>query len=373
MATLKASLTELQPLFLRLAPVPGVSLRERSIADTVTALLRGAGITVIEDAAGKALGGDTGNLVCLPPQFDPAQPAMMLTAHLDTVESTQDLKPVVHADRITSGGDTILGGDCRLGMAVLCDLLLQSAHGAAPLKNFFVLFTVAEEIGLLGAKKFDASQYTISCAYVFDSSRRPGIYIKECVGLHLFTATFHGKAAHAGVAPEEGINAITLAAAAISKIPLGRIDNDMTVNIGSIHGGQATNVVPDTVTIEGEVRSFSPERIRDHMGSIERWMREGMNGIGTLSFETHVDFEPYVLTDNMPFLLDLEQAMKKSGLTPQPIRYSGGSDANAYNAKGISAVDLGTGAQKPHTKEEFLLLEDILSSATIAHALVEKS
>ena len=372
MATLKASLTELQPLFLRLAPVPGVSLRERSIADTVTALLRGAGITVIEDAAGKALGGDTGNLVCLPPQFDPAQPAMMLTAHLDTVESTRELKPVVHADRITSGGDTILGGDCRLGVAVLCDLLLQSAHGAAPLKNFFVLFTIAEEIGLLGAKEFAASQYSISYAYVFDSSRRPGIYIKECVGLHLFTAIFHGKAAHAGVAPEDGINAITLAAAAIAIIPLGRIDTGMTANIGLIRGGQATNVVPDTVTIEGEVRSFSPERIRHQMGFYERSMRESMNGAGTLSFETHVDFEPYVLTDSLPFLLDLEQAIKKSGLTPQPIRYSGGSDANAYNVKGILAVNLGTGAQKPHTKEEFLLLEDLLASAKIAHALVEK-
>ncbi|MCX6137920.1 MAG: M20/M25/M40 family metallo-hydrolase [Ignavibacteriales bacterium] len=373
MSTLNASLADLQSLFLRLAPVPGVSLQERLIANAIAALLKPAGITVIEDAAGTTLGGDAGNLICLPPHFDPAQPAMMLTAHLDTVESTAALTPVVHPDRITSGGDTILGGDCRLGLTVLCDLLLQSARGTAPLKNFFVLFTVAEEIGLLGAREFDASQYNISFAYVFDSSRRPGIYIKECVGLHLFDAAFHGKAAHAGVAPEEGINAIALAAAAIANVPFGRIDDDMTANIGAIRGGHATNVVPDLVTVEGEVRSFSPDRIREQMGIIERRMREGMNGVGTLSFSTRVDFEPYVLMDGMSFLTDLERALRTCGLTPNPIRYSGGSDANMYNAKGIKAVNLGTGAQKPHTKEEFFLLEDILAVAKIAYSLVEKS
>jgi tripeptide aminopeptidase len=362
---------EVQRLFLHLASIDGVSLHERHIANEVTNILRPFGVRVVEDATASAIGGNCGNILCFPPDFRNDKPAIMLTAHLDTVQSTASLKPQVLSDRIMSDGTTILGGDNRLGLSILTYLLQQVIVRNIPHRNFFVAHTVAEEIGLYGAEKLDASKYNIECAYVFDSSRRPGIYVRECVGLYLFDAVFHGKASHAGVAPEDGINAITLASKAISRIQIGRIDADMTTNIGSITGGGATNVVPDRVAIEGEVRSFSPERILERLNLIESAFCQSLDGIGSVEFKSRVDFQPYVLDASAPFLANLERALRSVGLTPQPIRYTGGSDANKYNAKGIPAVNIGIGAQKPHTHEEFVLLEDLKKSAEIAFALIE--
>jgi tripeptide aminopeptidase len=360
-------------LFTRFATIDGLSLRERQIADEVSAVLRGAGIRVLEDSAGTRLNGTAGNLLCFSPGFNSNQPAIMLTAHLDTVLPTAKLKPAREEVRITSDGTTILGADNRVGVSVLAYLLLAVTEGKLPTKNFFVAFTIAEEVGLLGASTIDLSPYGVQSIFVFDCSRRPGVYIRECVGLSLFNARFVGKAAHAGVAPEEGVNAIALAGAGIAKLELGRIDQDMTVNIGKISGGEATNVVPDKVDIEGEVRSFSPKRIQEQLGLIERTLSQAVIGRGKLVFETKVDFPPYVHSHDSPIIRDVESALKAVGLQPQPIRYTGGSDANEYNAKGIPAVNLGIGAQKPHTFEEFVLIEDLVKSAEIAFMLLQHS
>jgi tripeptide aminopeptidase len=328
------------------------------------------GVRVIEDDVWKKLGGNAGNLICLPPAFDPSKPAIVLAAHLDTVESTEKLRPVVKDGKISSDGSTILGGDDRLGVAVLVDLLLKVADGKMKTRNFFVVFSIAEELGLLGAKTIDLSSYKIEGLYTFDSSRRPGIYIRDCVGLSLFKATFVGKASHAGVAPEDGINAIQLAARGIANIEMGRVEPELTVNIGKIVGGGATNIVPDKVIVDGEVRAFFPKKIEERLRLIRESFERSMNGSGKLIFEAQTDFEPYILDPELPMLRLLEDAMRKSGLTPQPIRYTGGSDANMYNAKGIPATNVGTGAQKPHSTEEFLLVEDLVSSAKLAYALV---
>jgi tripeptide aminopeptidase len=365
-----AEFTELQSLFLRFAAVDGVSLNERLIADTVKDVLTPHGVRVVEDETGKAIGGNCGNLLCFPPNFRDDQPAIILTAHLDTVQSTARLKPQIEADRITSDGTTILGGDNRMGLSILTFLLQQVAKRKIPHQNFFVVHSVAEEIGLYGAEKIDLSKYLVEGAYVFDSSRRPGIYVRECVGLYLFDASFIGKAAHAGVSPEDGINAISLASHALSKTEVGRIDEDLITNVGTIAGGVATNVVPDKVSIEGEVRSFSPERSIERLRLIEKTFRDSIGGQGSVDFKYRVDFEPCVLKPDAPLLVRLERALRAVGLTPQPIRYTGGSDANKYNAKGIAAVCLGIGAQKPHTHEEFVLLEDLAKATEIGFELI---
>jgi tripeptide aminopeptidase len=362
---------ELLSLFLRLAPIEGVSHAERAIADEVTAILRRAGIRVVEDGAAGVVKGNTGNLLCFPPSFDEHAPATLLEAHLDTVQSTASLKAIVKEDRVTSDGSTILGADNRMGLSLLVDLLLKVAKPNEAHRNFFVALTVCEETGLYGADAIDLSVHNVTEAFVFDCSKRPGIYIRESVGLYAFTAQFLGKAAHAGVAPEEGISAIALSAAAISKIRLGRIDADTTANIGKIYGGEAVNVVPDKVTIEGEVRSFFPERIREQIDHIRRTFEGTVGDAGRVQFNAAPDFEPYVHKPDSPTVRHLESAIHAAGLIPQPIRYMGGSDANKYNAKGIPAVNIGIGAQKPHSVEEFFLLEDLYKSSRIAYELIQ--
>jgi tripeptide aminopeptidase len=357
-------------LFTQLAMIDGVSLAEGDISRAVSSRLRQGGLRVVEDDAGARLRGTAGNLLCFPPDFHPERPAIMLTAHLDTVLPTTNLKPIVTAERISSDGTTILGGDNRLGVSILTSLLLTLTEIHFPHRNFFVAFTVAEEIGLRGATAIDLTPYSVQSAFVFDCSRRPGVYIKECVGLALFNARFIGKAAHAGVAPEEGINAISLASAGISKLKMGRVDEETTVNIGRIFGGEASNVIPDHVEIQGEVRSFRKSRIQDQLRYIERTLSEPAVGGGKLVFETKIDFESYAHSKDAPIVLEVETALKRVGLSPRPIRYTGGSDANVYNAGGIPAINLGIGAQKPHSLEEFILLEDLVKSAEIALSLV---
>ena len=363
-------MTDLVELFLHLATIEGTSLAERKVADEVTSILRNAGIRVLEDGSAAVLGGNSGNLLCFPPKYNPNHPAIMLTAHLDTVQSTAHLKPIVDAGVIRSDGSTILGGDNRLGLSALVRLMVDAARNEIPYRSFFIVFTVGEEIGLLGADTVDLSPYNPSCAYVFDCSKRPGIFIRESVGLDMFTAQFIGKSAHSGVAPEEGISAIQLAGKAIARLQLGRIDAETTANIGKIHGGEAVNAIPAKVTIEGEVRSFSPDRIMQQLSLIEQTLRDSLDGIGALVFSAQRDFEPYSLSREAPMILELEQAMKNVGLAPQPIRYTGGSDANKYNAKGIPAVNIGIGAQKPHSHEEFFLIEDLMRTYELAHELI---
>lgn len=361
----------LQNLFLRFVQINGVSLSERAIADEVIVVLRAAGVHVHEDHAGKNLNGNTGNLICLPPNFDYRAPAIVLSAHLDTVQPTLELRPQASSTQIGTDGTTILGADNRLGVSVLVHLLLTLTAEKKTHKNFLVVFTVAEEIGMLGASCLELAEYNMRSGFVFDCSRRPGVYIRDCAGAATFEAKFWGKAAHAGVAPEQGVNAISLASKALARIPTGRIDADTTVNLGKIFGGGPTNVVPDLVTVEGEVRAFSPHRLQQQLDLMQRLIAEAVAPNGRFEFNTQNDFTPYVLAPDSPAVMALEKALRAVGLTPEPIRYMGGSDANVWNAKGIPTVNIGIGAQKPHTFEEFVLIEDLVKSAEIAFALIQ--
>lgn len=363
---------ELIDTFLQLAVINGPSLEERTIADHVKGLFTGFGFTVTEDGTAAKINGNTGNLICTPPGYDPSQPSIALCAHLDTVQPTAKLVPVVTAERIATDGTTILGGDDRLGVAVLTYIAKHLKDAAPPVKNFVCVFTVGEELGMYGANHVDLKPYRVSEAYILDCSKRPGIYIKDGAGCLIFTATFKGKSAHAGVAPEEGINAITLAAAAIAGVPFGRIDPETTSNIGKITGGGATNVVPDEVMLTGEVRSFTPEKINAQFKKITDSFHAAVANGGSVTITSEMDFHPYVHDERSAIVQRMERALRTAGLTPKGIRYTGGSDANSYNGNGVPAVNIGTGAQKPHSFEEFILIEDLIKSTEIAIALIQE-
>jgi tripeptide aminopeptidase len=296
----------------------------------------------------------------------------VLFAHLDTPGPTAGVQPILDADRISSDGKTILGVDNRAGVSVLLHALRSSA-GTHAAGNALVVFTVAEELGMWGAKHVDLSPYNVRMAYVFDCSKRPGTFIQSCVGSSLYTATFHGRASHAGVAPEKGINAIQAAARAIDRIPIGRLSPRMTANVGTIRGGSATNVVPDSCVIEGEVRSFHPEDIDKYLTEITGIFAEASaERQATVEMQHAVDFAPFVLSENAPVFLRACTVLTRLGLTPHPIEYLGGSDANMLNAKNIPAVNFGIGAQNPHGTDEFILLEDLETTAAIALDLMQR-
>jgi tripeptide aminopeptidase len=327
---------------------------------------------VVEDEAGTFISGNSGNLFVFPPQFKRNKPATVFTAHLDTARDTGTVQVVRHADRVTSDGTTQLGVDNRAGLSILSYLLEFQQELGVHEQNYFCVFTVAEEIGLLGAYHADFSPFIIDAIYVFDSAMRPGNYIAECAGMYLFDVTVEGKAAHSAVSPEKGKNAVQAAAEMIQSVPLGRLEEFTTANIGLVSGGDATNVIPASCTFQGEIRSLSVENIQKYLNVFEHnFQQVAEKKQVKIQFNTKKDFNPYQIEKEEPIRVRLENAMIESGLKPNPVRYTGGSDANVYNEKGVPAINLGIGAQNPHGNDEFMLYKDFESVLRLAVSLLK--
>jgi tripeptide aminopeptidase len=364
---------ELLDLFLHAVKVDALSLKERPMADFVRSVLAGTGVEIREDAVAHNFGGECGNLICTPPGFDPSHPSLMLLAHIDTPRSTAQVRPVVGNDRVASDGTTALGVDNRAGTAVLLEAMRRHVRSGQK-GNFFVVFTVAEEVGPFGSKFLNTSAPRAEMCFVFDCSKRPGTFIQSAVGSSLFQASFVGRASHAGVAPEKGVKAIAMAAQAIAQTSIGRLSPTMTANIGTITGGAATNVVPDRCAIQGEVREFDQRRIDEYLRRLESGFRVTAASCGgSLDFASSVDFPPFRLKTSDPVFALTMETLTRVGLDPHPIEYLGGSDANMLNAKGLPSVNLGIGAQNPHGNDEFILIEDLHKSLDIALTLIARS
>jgi tripeptide aminopeptidase len=362
--------TPLVDLFLQAVKIDAQSLQEHPMAEFVRTALSDVPVKIIEDETGKKITGNSGNLICVPEHFKHGEPAIALFAHLDTPRSTKNVSPRVTETMITSDGTTILGVDNRAGTSLLLNLLQNSSKQKHP-ANYIVVFTVAEEIGLFGSMHVDLTPYNVKMGFVFDCSKRPGTFIRAAVGCSLYQSAFIGKSSHAAVAPEQGVNSIHIAAKALSKIQIGRHSSSMTSNIGMISGGEATNVVPDRCLVVGEVRSFDPAAIVKHLDELESLYKTvAQENGGTVEFTSKIDFAPFSLSPDDQVMKVTSKVLQHIGLTPNPIEYVGGSDANMLNAKGIPTVNLGIGAQKPHSNEEFILLEDLEKSAEFAAALV---
>lgn len=362
-----SNLEKLLDLFSELTAIKALSKNERKIADILTHRFLERGFTVLEDDTAKKIGGNAGNLLVFPPQFDKEKPATVFTAHLDTARSTENVNVIRHPDRISSDGNQQLGVDNRAGLSILSVLLENQLEFKLEEINYFCVFTVAEEIGLLGAYQVDLSPYKIESLYVFDSAKRPGNYISECAGMYLFEVSVKGKAAHSAVAPEMGRSAIRAASEMISSIEFGRMGEFITTNVGLIKGGDATNVIAPECVFEGEVRSLSIaeieiflEKYKLHFSQIAK--KHGVE----MNFKATKDFNPYLIGADHPLRIRLEKAMRNAALIPIPNRYTGGSDANVYNEKGLAAINLGIGAQNPHGNDEFMLYEDFESVLKLA-------
>jgi tripeptide aminopeptidase len=354
---------QLVELFLELAGIDGLSGRERAVADHVIDRLGQLGYEVNEQPVS---GSDCGNLLCRVAGGG----RILLTAHLDTARPTGAVRPQVRADRITSDGTTPLGVDNRVGVALLVHLLERVAANDIQVEPFTVAFTVREETDLAGSRTLDPGR-EIDRAVVLDSSLRPGHYIHAAPGARSWVARITGRPAHAGLAPERGVSAIEVAAAALRDIPQGRLDDATTANVGLIRGGSSVNTVPAEVALEGEVRSSEPLRAMSVLEQIGGCIRRAAAARGArFELDARWDFEPFTLPLDAPVCRHVEAALRRAGLEPRPVISSGGSDANSLNAKGIPAVNIGVGAQNPHSDDEFILLEDLAAAARIAAALV---
>lgn len=355
-------------LFLEVARINALSGNEKPLADYIKSFLSQYSYQVDEDNSQSATKSNSGNLICKVGNGGD----FILTSHMDTARPTEDVKPIIHDDRITSSGDTVLGVDNRAGVAVLLYTLEKIAQEKIPVKDFTVAFTTCEETTLFGSKNLGVNG-EIKHGFIFDSGYRPGNFIYSACGAIGLTIKIIGKASHSGISPEKGINSMQVAAKAISQLPLGRIDEETTMNIGLLKSGSAVNVIPELTELEGEVRSFNLNKAEDNFNLLVNIFKSEAEKVGAkVEINYFWDFLPYTIPESAFVYKEISRVLEKVGLEPIPKISLGGSDANSLNGRGIESVNLGIGAQNPHSNEEFIYIEDLVKSAEIALELVKK-
>jgi tripeptide aminopeptidase len=355
-------------LFLKVASVNALSGNEKPLADFIKSYLSQYGYNLEEDDATQFTKSNTGNIICKVGKGG----NFVLTSHMDTARPTAEVEPRILEDRIVSSGDTVLGVDNRAGVTVLLYMLEKIAKEKILVKDFTVAFTTCEETTLFGSKYLGLNG-NIKYGFIFDSGYRPGNFINSACGALGFNIKVIGKASHSGIAPEKGINSLLIASKAMSRLPLGKIDEDSTMNIGILKSGSAVNVVPELTEMDGEVRSFNTAKIEKYFAAAsEIFQEEAKAGGGKLDVNWFWDFKPYTVPETSFVYKEISRVLRNVGLKPEPKISLGGSDANSLNENGIESVNLGIGAQNPHSNDEFIYIEDLFKSAEIALELVKK-
>ena len=353
--------------FFNLASIDSPSFKEAAIAAYLQQRFTKLGAEVVFDTAGAAIGSDSGNMVARFPGTRQGDP-FIVCLHMDTVSPAENVRPLLTDGIFTSAGDTILGADDKAGIAELIEAIEVMHEGNIPYGPLEVVFTICEEQGLLGAKEFDFSTLQATRGIALDTSGIDRI-INRAPAANRIKIDISGIEAHAGICPEQGISAIVIAARAISRMTLGRIDDQTTANIGTINGGIATNIIPGQISLRGEVRSHSVERLRQATEAIVRCCEEevynssvkvdGETRHATMAIEIKEDFPAMHIPETAAIVQLVLSAASNLQRPQQVAAAGGGSDANIFNSHGIEMVILGTGMAKVHTLDEQVAVADM--------------
>ncbi|HRY83361.1 MAG TPA: M20/M25/M40 family metallo-hydrolase [Candidatus Cloacimonadota bacterium] len=367
--------TDISKYFIELVSIDSESRDERAIADKLIADLKELGAEVTEDDSTGFSKGNTGNILArFPGKVDKAP--ILFCSHIDTVVPGKGIKPRIEDGKIYSDGSTVLGADDKSGVAQIMQgikTLKDSGIDHAPIE---VLFTVCEEIGLLGSKSFDKSQLKSAFGYAFDT-QNVGDLILGAPSQNSFVITIYGKEAHAGVEPEKGINAIRVASEAIAAMPLGRIDFETTSNLGVIKGGMATNIVPNKVEIRGEARSHNPQKLDRVCLDIRKAVEDAVSRHqGDLvkagfSFDLENEYKSFRVSEDAEPVILAKSALSRLGIEARTAVGGGGSDANNIGAAGIPTIICGTGMMRYHTVNEFIAIKDLEAGAAFVTELLK--
>ena len=358
--------------FLDLVRIDSPSGFEAATAGYCARELELAGCRVWFDDAAEPSGSDTGNLIAELPGTLPGTVAF--SAHLDVVEPCRGISAVITDGVIHSAGPTILGADDRAGLAAAIETVrrVSECDGAHP--TLRVIFTIQEEVGLHGAKYLTAEDVACDLCLVLDAEGAPGGIVVGAPTHYTFTARFDGRASHAGVAPEAGISAITMAADAISAMELGRLDERTTANVGSIRGGRATNVVTARCDLTGECRSLDRDRVESVRVSMDAAMREAaQRACGSVEIEWHLEYEGFEHDEGCREVALVALAIEDAGCEARVYRTGGGSDANVLAAMGVPAIALACGMRGVHGTDEEIAVADLQALTRICEAAVVRA
>jgi tripeptide aminopeptidase len=354
--------------FVRLCEIPSPSRRERAAADYVAAEL---GLAVDEDASAAETGADAGNLYARIPGPDGA-PTILLCAHLDTVPLTGPIEVDESEGRYTNRFEAILGADNKAAVAAFMGVARRFKSGAPVGIEF--LFTTCEEVALAGAKAFDRNRLQADYGFVFDHASPIGELIVAAPSYFRVEAEFHGRAAHAGIRPEDGRSAIVAAAKALDRMELGRLDGETTANAGRIEGGTSANVVAERCRVELEARSVDPDKATRVVERMFDALTDAASD-AECDVETHIEeqFRAYRMPRTAPPVLAAAAALGELGIEPEYVITGGGSDANVFNAAGLQCLNVANGTAHNHEPDEFVTVEALESALDLALTLVECS
>ena len=393
--------TSLSQLFLKLSSLDAPSLSERPVADAVINYLESLGLAVEEDLAGQAIGGNCGNLLCrIPANWALGQatnlpsgeigdlrqdlstpdaricadrPLLLLSTHLDSVQPCMGKRVTLGPDRVfRSDGRTIVGADDLAGVVAILAAVSELYARRQPHRGLELVFSVAEEVHLQGISRFDTKRLAAREGYVLDTSGAPGLGVIAAPGHIHMTFNITGRSAHAGIAPETGVSAITAAARGIAAMRLGRVNARTTANIGQVSGGGETNIVAEKCTVTAECRSLDPQELAAQAEHMCACMTEAAKVLGAqLSVEIHQSYHPYQVSPDEPVARRFAAACTATGKSARLIETGGGSDMNVLALAGIRGMVLSCGMQQVHSCDEHLALDDLLDLAHLVLALVD--
>lgn len=367
----EAERRQLGETFATLCRIDSPSGNERACADWVAAELESIGLPVQEDDSGPEAGSNTGNLLArLPGSGDES---ILICAHLDTVPAIAPIEPVVVNGGWENANEAILGADNKAAVAVALELARRLARRSQPPEvGLELLFTVCEEVALRGAKAFDSGRLGSRFGYVFDHASPIGEIVLASPTYYRIVADIRGRAAHAGIRPENGRSAIQAAARAIAAMPLGRLDPETTSNVGTISGGTNANVVPEHCRLQAEARSLDSGRAAEVATELIDHLQEAADASECdLDISLEQMFDGYRTKPREPTVLLAERALQACGYDPRAIVTGGGSDANALMSAGFLCTNLANGTERNHEPGERVSVDALEGMLDVAIALVE--
>jgi tripeptide aminopeptidase len=359
--------------FMELVKIDSETKHETEIAKVLKEKFTGLGLEVFEDDTTAQTGHGAGNLVCTLRGTNESADTIYFTSHMDTVVPGKGIKPSIQDGYIVSDGTTILGADDKAGLAVMLEAIRvlkeqNIAHGTIEF-----IITVGEESGLVGAKALDRSLVTAKFGYALDSDGKVGNIVVAAPTQAKVNAVIHGKTAHAGVAPEKGVSAITIASKAISRMPLGRIDSETTANIGRFEGGTQTNIVCDYVEIHAEARSLIPEKMEQQASKMrEAFETAAVEMGGRAEVEVKVMYPGFKYGEGDHVVEVARKAAAKIGRPSELQQSGGGSDANVIAGFDIPTVNLAVGYEEIHTTNEKIPVEELTKLGEMVIAIIEE-
>src|SRR5579885_482383 len=366
-------------LLLELVRIDSLSRRERACARRLKREMEQLGGTCHFDNTAEKVKGEVGNLIAHFEGTVPGAAPLLICAHMDTVSPGEGVKPIGEGDIIRTDGTTVLGGDDKSGCAIICETLHQLRERQIPHGPIDAVFTVCEEIGLLGAKNLDLGMVRAREGLVYDSDA-PGYLFIRAPGAKALRFTVRGLEAHAGMAPERGLSAIKIAAEAIAAMRLGRIDDETTANLGTIEGGRAGNVVPNEVTVRGEARSTDPRKLEAQVEHMIACFKDAVARAAVavdgklinaqLEYKSVPSYKAMNVPEDAPIVRKVLEAARRLGREVRPHATGGGCDANILNQRGFVVANLGTGMRDIHTVREWLDVRDMAATAEVTLELI---